>query len=47
MLFYLQIDDAERQQKIDELKNSGFNLTNDKVLTTDYFKVNLQTLNNF
>ncbi|KAJ7373806.1 hypothetical protein OS493_009128 [Desmophyllum pertusum] len=38
-LSYTPIDDGERDDKKSELKDSGFNLTIDKVLTTDYFKV--------
>ena len=37
--FSLQIDDPEKERIRSELRDSGFNLTNEKVLTTDYFKV--------
>lgn len=36
---FLQITHEEREARKDELMNSGFNLTRDKVLNTDYFKV--------
>lgn len=36
---FLQIIHEEREARKDELMNSGFNLTRDKVLNTDYFKV--------
>ena len=39
ILFFLQIIHEEREARKDELMNSGFNLTRDKVLNTDYFKV--------
>jgi len=39
-LFCVQIDAAERKEKALELKDAGFNLSLDKVLNTDYFKVN-------
>ena len=39
---FLQIGDAEREEIKSELRDAGFNLTIDKVVTTDYFKVNLQ-----
>ena len=35
----LQIKNEEREARKEELMNSGFNLTSDKVLNTDYFKV--------
>ena len=35
----LQITNKEREERKEELMNSGFNLTSDKVLNTDYFKV--------
>ena len=34
-----QINAAERAEKKSELMAAGFNLTHDKVLNTDYFKV--------
>lgn len=37
---FLQIDEEEKNQKKVELMNSGFHLTIDKVLATEYFKVN-------
>lgn len=37
---FLQIDEEEKNQKKVELMNSGFHLTIDKVLVTEYFKVN-------
>ncbi len=37
--FFLQIAPAERETIKEELRVSGFNLTIDKVVTTDYFKV--------
>jgi len=37
----MQIDAAERKEKVSELMDAGFNLTHDRVLNTDYFKVNL------
>ena len=36
---FLQLIHEEREARKDELMNSGFNLTRDKVLITDYFKV--------
>lgn len=40
VFFLLQIGDAEREKIKSELRDSGFNLTIEKVVTTDYFKVN-------
>jgi len=37
----VQIEAVEREEKKSELMNAGFNLTLDKVLNTDYFKVNM------
>ncbi|CAH3160276.1 unnamed protein product [Porites lobata] len=38
-LKYEPITNEEREARKEELMNSGFNLTSDKVLNTDYFKV--------
>ena len=37
----VQIDATEREEKELELMGAGFNLSSDKVLNTDYFKVNM------
>ena len=42
--FCVQIKPAEREERKDELVEAGFNLTELKVLATDYFKVNTQFL---
>lgn len=45
---FLQIDEEEKNQKKVELMNSGFHLTIDKVLATEYFKVNfLPAINDY
>jgi len=41
VLFCVQIETAEREEKKDQLVDAGFNLSSYKVLATDYFKVNI------